>query len=123
MPSKNVSRNRLRKRRHKRVRGKVSGSAEKPRLNVFYSLRYIYAQIVDDEKNQVIAQANSKELGTETASKLKGAVNQASEIGKLVAERSIKKGIKEVVFDRSGYAYHGKVKALADAARAAGLKF
>lgn len=118
-----ISRNKLRKRRHKRVRGKVFGNAKKPRLNVFYSLRYVYAQVVDDDNNQVIAQANSKELAKKPASKGKGAVNQASEIGKLVAERSLKKGIKEVVFDRSGYNYHGKVKALADAARAAGLKF
>lgn len=116
------SRNQLRKHRHKRVRGKISGTAKKPRLNVFYSLRYVYAQVIDDENNQVLAQANSKELPVKDV-KGKGAVDQASEIGKMIAERSVKKGITEVVFDRGGYAYHGKVKSLADAARAAGLKF
>jgi large subunit ribosomal protein L18 len=118
-----IARNKLRKRRHKRVRGKVFGNAKKPRLSIFFSLRYVYAQIIDDDKNQVIAEANSKDLVKKSASKEKGKTVQAAEIGKLVAERAIGKGIKKVVFDRSGYAYHGKVKTLADAARKAGLKF
>lgn len=118
-----ISRNKLRKRRHRRVRGKVFGTAKKPRLNVFISLRFIYAQAINDENNQVLAQANSKELPQKVGAKIKSAVPQATEIGNMIAERLTKLGIAEVVFDRGGYAYHGRVKALADAAREAGLKF
>lgn len=120
---KTISRNKLRKRRHKRVRGKVFGTAKKPRLNVFISLRFVYVQAINDENNQVLAQANSKELPQKTGAKSKSAVDQASEVGKIVAERLVKNGVEEVVFDRGGYAYHGKVKAVAEAARSAGLKF
>jgi len=118
-----ISRNKLRKRRHKRVRGKVTGTAEKPRLSVFFSLRFVYAQLINDEKSQILVQANSKETTKKKGEKTKSTRVIAAEIGKLIAERSMKIGIKEVVFDRGGYSYHGKVKALAEAARAAGLKF
>jgi len=115
MAKKTVSRNVLRKTRHRRVRGKVKGNAEKPRLNVYRSLRSLYVQVINDENNQVIAAADSRKLG-----KVK---NSAEELGKLIADKCTKKGIKEVVFDRGGYKYHGQVKTLADSARAAGLKF
>jgi len=115
MAKKTISRNILRKVRHRRVRGKVQGSAQKPRLNVFRSLRSLYVQVVNDEENRVIASADSRKLGK------KGLM--AEELGKMIAEKCAKAGIKEVVFDRGGYKYHGQVKALADSARAAGLKF
>lgn len=120
---KAISRNQLRKRRHRRVRGKVFGTAKKPRLNVFVSLRFIYVQAVDDENNKVLTQANSKEFAKKTGSKNEDTVEKAARVGKTIAERLTKTGIKEAVFDRGGYAYHGRVRALADAAREAGLKF
>jgi large subunit ribosomal protein L18 len=97
----------------------MQGTAERPRLNVYRSLNHIYAQIVDDAKGETILSAST------LASKIKtgGNVAAAKEVGKQVAERAIEKGIKRVVFDRGGYLYHGRVKALADAARAAGLEF
>lgn len=104
-----------------RVRGKIAGTTEKPRLNVFKSLRFIYAQVIDDGSNKVIAAVNSREiLKKKTA---KDTVIPAEEVGKTIAELSIKKGVKNVVFDRGGYKYHGQVKVLAEAARKAGLKF
>jgi large subunit ribosomal protein L18 len=112
-------RNVIRQRIHFRIRQKMQGTAERPRLNVYRSLNHIYAQIVDDAKGETILSAST------LASKMKtgGNVAAAKEIGKLVAERAIEKGIKRVVFDRGGYLYHGRIKALADAARAAGLEF
>ena len=122
MTSKAISRNDLRKKRHSRVRGKVKGTAGKPRLNVFRSLRFMYAQVINDEENKVIATADSRKLvDKKGADKEKGSIPE--ELGKLIAEKCIKKGVSEVVFDRGGYKYHGNVKALADAARKAGLKF
>ena len=108
----------LRKVRHKRVRKKVSGSTEQPRLCVFRSLRSIYAQIIDDSTGRTITSASSKEspsISPKTAA--------SSLVGKMVAERAKSQGITEVVFDRGGYKYHGRVKALADGAREGGLKF
>jgi len=112
-------RNVIRQRIHFRIRQKMQGTAERPRLNVYRSLNHIYAQIVDDAKGETILSAST------LASKMKtgGNVAAAKEVGKLVAERAIEKGIKRVVFDRGGYLYHGRIKALADAARAAGLEF
>jgi large subunit ribosomal protein L18 len=114
-----INRNEIRQRIHTRIREKVAGTAERPRLNVYRSLNHIYAQIVDDSKGVTVVSASSK------ASKLKtgGNIAAAKEIGKLVAERAQEKGIKRVVFDRGGYLYHGRIKALADAAREAGLEF
>ena len=117
----NNSRNQGRRKRHRRIRGRVKGTAEKPRLNVFFSLRYVYAQAIDDENNKVIVQANSKELVKKISSRGKVATGEA--VGRLIAERCLKKNIKQVVFDRGGYKYHGKIKALAEAARKAGLEF
>ena len=107
--------------RHKRVRGKISGTPERPRLNVFRSNTNIYAQIIDDERGVTLAAASSLEGGE---SKQKGSDKEAAaRVGALVAQRAIEKGVKDVVFDRGGYIYHGRVKALADAAREAGLNF
>jgi large subunit ribosomal protein L18 len=112
-------RNVIRQRVHFRIRQKMQGTAERPRLNVYRSLNHIYAQIIDDAKGETLLSASS------LASKVKtgGNVAAAKEVGKLVAERAIEKGIKRVVFDRGGYLYHGRIKALADAAREAGLEF
>lgn len=106
--------------RHRRVRKKLSGTTEQPRLCVFRSLRGIYAQIVDDTRGHTLAAASSKETGDD-ASGPKIAVSAA--VGKLLAQRAAEQGISQVVFDRGGYKYHGRVKALADAAREGGLKF
>ena len=99
-----------RKRRHKRVRAKIKGTAKVPRLCVFRSSKYIYAQIIDDEKGKTLVAVNGK-------------LASAAETGKSIAKKAIEKKINKVVFDRGGYKYHGKVKALADGAREGGLKF
>lgn len=114
---------RLRLVRHVRVRKKVKGNLERPRLCVFRSLRQIYAQVIDDTTGRTLAAATSIEArGTDGATDSpKLAVSRA--VGKLVAERAIAKGISQVVFDRGGYKYHGRVKALAEASREGGLKF
>jgi large subunit ribosomal protein L18 len=106
---------------HKRIRLKVSGTAQRPRLAVFRSLHHIYAQVIDDGKGETLVAASS----TEPAMRKGGGGNiaGAKEIGKLIAERAKEKGINRVVFDRGGYIYHGRVKSLAEAAREAGLEF
>lgn len=106
--------------RHRRVRNKVIGTAERPRLCVFRSLKGIYAQVIDDGQGHTLAQASSSELGASNET-TKTAASVA--VGKLVAERAIAAGVSAVVFDRGGYRFHGRVKALADAAREGGLKF
>ncbi len=110
----------IRLRIHKRIRNKISGTPERPRLAVFRSVKHIYAQIIDDAAGRTIAAASSNEKGAEFNG---GNVAGAKEVGRLVAERAKEKGIKSVVFDRGGYLYHGRIKALADAAREAGLEF
>ncbi|MBX4204714.1 MAG: 50S ribosomal protein L18 [Candidatus Doudnabacteria bacterium] len=106
-----------RKLRHNRVRAKVSGTSAKPRLNVFRSNAHIYVQFIDDESGKTLAAASSAEI------KGKGAKTElAAKVGKLAAEKAIQAGIKEAVFDRGGYQYHGRIKSLAEAAREAGLK-
>ena len=107
-------------RRHARVRGKISGTPERPRLNVFRSEANIYAQIIDDVKGETLVAASS--LDKEIAG-YGGNIAAATAVGKLVAERAKAKGIENVVFDRGGYLYHGRVQALADGAREGGLKF
>ncbi|MDA3931781.1 MAG: 50S ribosomal protein L18 [Tenericutes bacterium] len=114
---KPVIKNKNRKVRHRRMRFYIKGTAERPRLNVFRSNKQIYAQIIDDTNSVTLAQASSLKL--ENGANIKG----AKSVGKLVAEQAVKQGVKKVVFDRGGYLYHGRVKALADAARAAGLEF
>ena len=112
-----TKRNSIRKRIHERIRRKLSGTAERPRLNVYRSVNHIYAQVIDDQNGTTIASASTIKL------KSGGNVAAAKEIGKAIAERAKEKGVKKVVFDRGGYLYHGRVKALADAAREAGLEF
>ncbi|MEJ2551485.1 MAG: 50S ribosomal protein L18 [Anaerolineales bacterium] len=117
------SRNEMRKRRHTRVRKKILGTAKKPRLNVYRSLNQIYVQVIDDIAGNTITSAST--LDAEIKKKLKGLkrVEQAKLVGSLIAERAKEQGIKQVVFDRGGYRYHGRVRALADGAREAGLEF
>lgn len=109
----------IRQRVHKRIRRRLSGTAERPRLAVFRSLSHIYAQVIDDTKGHTVVAASSNEKNGANGGNLAG----AKAIGKLVAERAQANGVNAVVFDRGGYLYHGRVKALADAAREAGLKF
>jgi large subunit ribosomal protein L18 len=116
-----IARDEIRGRIHHRIRHKVRGSKERPRLAVFRSLKHIYAQLIDDTEGRTLVAASSAEKSAGTASG--GNVAGARQIGKIVAERARKQGIKKVVFDRGGYIYHGRVKALADAAREAGLEF
>ena len=103
-------RNVIRQRVHFRIRQKMQGTTERPRLNVYRSLNHIYAQIIDDAKGETLLSASSLAAKVKTG----GNVAAAKEVGKLVAERAIEKGIKRVVFDRGGYLYHGRIKALAD---------
>ena len=119
MVSKSDS-NKARLRRHTRVRGKVSGTAERPRLNVYRSLNHIYAQIIDDVQGVTLAAASSVEKDFGMAG---GNKEAAKKVGELIAKRAAEKGIIDVVFDRGGYIYHGRVKELAEGAREGGLKF
>jgi large subunit ribosomal protein L18 len=109
--------------RHNRVRLNVSGTPERPRLCVFRSLNHIYAQVIDDTAGNTLVSASSLDSEIEEQAKKKTKVAEAEMVGALVGKRALEKGIKEAVFDRGGYQYHGRVKALADAARKAGLKF
>ena len=105
--------------RHRRIRQTLSGTAERPRLNVFRSARHTYAQVIDDSAGHTLAAAASRELPADAHAK----TDAAREVGKLVAERAKAKGIRRVVFDRGGYLYHGRVRALAEGAREEGLEF
>jgi large subunit ribosomal protein L18 len=111
----------VRVRIHLRIRQRVRGTEERPRLAVFRSLNHIYAQLIDDRKGKTLVSASSNEKKSPVKSG--GNVAGAKEVGKLVAERAKAQGISKIVFDRGGYLYHGRIKALADAARAAGLEF
>ncbi len=115
-----IEKKEIRSRVHKRIRRKLRGTTERPRLAIFRSVAHIYAQVIDDAEGKTLASASSVDKTVKTKG---GNVAAAKKIGKLVADRAIEKGIKQVVFDRGGYRYHGRVKALADAARAAGLEF
>ncbi len=119
-----------RERRHRRVRAKIKGTAERPRLSVFRSLKHIYAQLIDDTQGNTLVAANdleikkiSQKIEKDDLDKFSTKVRKAYLVGQLLAEKAIKKGIKKVVFDRGGYKYHGRVKALAEGARKGGLKF
>jgi large subunit ribosomal protein L18 len=114
-----ISRDGIRKRIHLRIRHKVRGSAERPRLAVFRSLKHIYAQVIDDTQGRTLAAASSAEKNGPNGGNVAG----AKQIGQLIARRAKEQGIARVVFDRGGYLYHGRIKALADAAREAGLEF
>jgi len=115
-----IEKKEIRSRIHKRIRRKLAGTAERPRLAVFRSTAHIYAQVIDDAAGTTLVSASSVDKDGRAKG---GNVAAATTIGKLVAERAKAKGIQRVVFDRGGYQYHGRVKALADAARAAGLEF
>jgi large subunit ribosomal protein L18 len=118
-----LSRNAHRQQVHRRVRLRVVGTPERPRLCVHRSLGHIYAQVIDDQTGRTLVSASSVDKGTRATLKGGGNVASAKIVGKTVAERSLAAGIQQVVFDRGGYMYHGRVEALANAAREAGLKF
>jgi large subunit ribosomal protein L18 len=105
------------------VRKKVVGTQERPRLNVFRSIDHIYAQLIDDFSGKTLAHASSTDKELKGGAITGGNINSAKAVGELIAKRAADKGIKDVIFDRGGYVYHGRVKALADAARKGGLKF
>ena len=119
--AKDKNARKLRLVRHARVRSKVSGTPERPRLCVFRSLKHIYAQVIDDTAGHTMAAASSHE--SEASGPIRPKVNDSAAVGKLLAERALAKGITQVVFDRGGYKYHGRVKALAEASREGGLQF
>lgn len=114
------NRKEIRQRIHKRIRRKLSGTAERPRLTVYFSNTNVYAQVIDDEAGKTIVSASTKEKGYGAG---KANIENAIRVGAALAERALAKNISDVVFDRAGFIYHGKVKALADAAREKGLKF
>jgi large subunit ribosomal protein L18 len=118
-----ASKNVIRVKRHWRIRKNIVGTAERPRLNVFRSLSNIYAQIIDDEKGVTLVSASSLDKAIKEQAAYGGNAEVAKLVGKLVGERALEKGITTVIFDRSGYVYHGRVASLADGAREAGLKF
>jgi large subunit ribosomal protein L18 len=121
-----TSKDQTRQKIHTRIRKKLMGTEERPRLNVYRSVNHIYAQVIDDARGMTLVQATSVEKGKGVKGDKRptgGNVSSAKEVGKLIAERAKDKGIKKVVFDRGGYLYHGRIKALADAAREAGLEF
>lgn len=118
-PCKNDSR----QKRHFRVRNKIAGTSERPRLNVFRSLKHIYAQIIDDTSGNTIVSASTLDKPVKESLKAYGNVESAKAVGKLIAQKAKAKGISKVVFDRGGYIYHGRVKELAESARNSGLEF
>lgn len=122
-PVRRVSRTVHRQRIHRRVRRTLEGTPERPRLCVFRSLNHIYAQVINDREGRTLVQASSRDKETSKQIKGGGNVAAAKVVGKIVAQRAIAAGISQVVFDRGGYKYHGRVQALAGAAREAGLKF
>ena len=115
--------NKARLKRHLRIRKYVTGTAERPRLNIFRSSKHIYAQLIDDVEGVTIAQASTLDPQLKETVENGGNVTAARQVGELVAKRAVEKNIKRVVFDRGGYLYHGRIQALADAAREAGLEF
>ena len=123
--TKKIKAKRMRRSRaHSRIRNRIIGTAERPRLSVYKSLRYVYAQVIDDQNGVTLAHASSREAdlqsGLEASS---GSTEAATAVGKLIAERAKDKGVESVVFDRGGFIYHGKIRALAEGAREVGLKF
>jgi large subunit ribosomal protein L18 len=121
-----ISKDEVRRRVHSRIRKRMQGDDERPRLNVYRSLNHIYAQIIDDSHGKTIVSASTKrgkEAKSPKSKRTGGNVAAAKEVGKLIAQRAQEKGVKKVVFDRGGYIYHGRIKALAEAAREAGLEF
>jgi large subunit ribosomal protein L18 len=117
-----ISKDKIRRRIHERIRQRMSGTAERPRLNVYRSLNHIYVQLIDDSSGRTLAHASTVH-GKKGSKTTGGNVASAKEVGKTIAQRAQEKGVKKVVFDRGGYLYHGRIKALAEAAREAGLEF
>lgn len=117
------SRSEMRELRHRRLRKRLAGTARQPRLAVFGSLKHMYVQLIDDDKGQTIVSASTMEKTLAETLKGTGNKDAAKAVGKLIAERALAKGVSEVVFDRGGHMYQGRVQVLADAAREAGLKF
>lgn len=115
--ARNVSRQKI----HRRIRQRLRGSQVRPRMNIFRSLNHMYVQVIDDQRGVTLAAASSAEKGFPLAGG--GNIAAAKEVGKLIAKRALEKGIQQVAMDRGGYRYHGRIQALADAAREAGLKF
>ena len=120
---KKVNKNEIRKAKHSRIRFTLKGTSDMPRLNVYRSTNEIYAQIIDDKAGKTLCSASSKDKALAKAVEGKTKVDAAFEVGKAIAEKAVKLGVKKVVFDRSGYVYTGRVQKLADGARAAGLEF
>ena len=112
-----------RKYRHKRVRRKVVGTAQKPRLCLFRALKHIYAQVIDDSKGHTLVSASTLDAEIGTMREKRSKIGDAEIVGALIAKRALEKGITQITFDRAGYRYHGRIKALAEAAREAGLRF
>ena len=123
VPVRKLSKDAHRRRVHARVRTRLVGTPERPRLNVYRSVAHIYVQVIDDRNGRTIVSASSVDKETKKGLKGGGNIASAKAVGKIVAERAKAAGVTQVVFDRGGYKYHGRVKALADAAREAGLKF
>jgi len=120
---KQIDRNKIRIRKHIRVRKKIFGTSDRPRLCVFRSAKHIYAQIIDDTKGTTLVAASTLDKALEGKLASTGNKAAAREVGKLIGSKALEKGIKKVVFDRGGYLYHGRVKELAEGAREAGLEF
>ncbi|WP_066376354.1 MULTISPECIES: 50S ribosomal protein L18 [unclassified Anabaena] len=118
-----LTRRESKQRRHRRIRAKIKGSPERPRLSVFRSNEHIYAQVIDDTKHQTLVAASTLEPGLKSELASGANCTASAQVGKLIAARSLEKGITQVVFDRGGNLYHGRIKALAEAAREAGLDF
>ena len=123
VPVRKLSKDQQRRRVHARVRMRVTGTPERPRLNVYRSVGHIYAQVIDDRSGRTLISASSVDKETKKGLKGGGNIASAKAVGKIVADRAKAAGVTKVVFDRGGYKYHGRVKALADAAREAGLQF
>ena len=120
---KKESRTKIREKKHMKVRNRFSGTAERPRLAVFRSNEHMYAQIIDDTKGITLVSASTLDKAVREGLEFTDNVEAAAKVGQVIGERALQAGIKEVVFDRGGFVYHGKVQALADAAREAGLTF
>jgi len=116
-------RTQARLKRKKRIRKKIVGSNDQPRLSVFRSAKHIYAQVVDDSLGQTLAAASSLEKTVRESSESKNKLNAANTVGKIIGQRALEKGVKRIVFDRNGFLYHGRIKAVSDGAREIGLKF
>jgi large subunit ribosomal protein L18 len=116
-------RTQARLKRKKRIRKKLVGTTNRPRLSVFRSAKHIYAQLIDDSQGQTLVAASSMEKAVREAPETKNKVTAANTVGKIIGKRALEKGVEQVVFDRSGFLYHGRVKAVSEGAREAGLKF